>query len=147
MRTRILSACFICLFFVACDRQEKTSDINKTPKVVSKAPEVISKTAEVETAEVKTAPEKAMQQIARPPLNLSINDISIDHQGNDDDILNIDKEPKETLSDTFSTLSRNQAEPDISFSGKIFTDEEKLENKEYLDSIDGVQINIEGSFK
>ena len=142
MRSRILSACFICLFFAACDRQEKTSVINKTTDVVSKTTEVISK-----TTEVKTAPEKAMQKITRPPLNLSIDDISIDHQGNDDDVLNIDKEPNETLSDTFSTLSRNQAEPDISFSGKIFTDEEKLENKEYLDSIDGVQINIEGSFQ
>ena len=83
MRSRILSACFICLFFAACDRQEKTSVINKTTEVVSKTTEVISK-----TIEVKTAPEKAIQQITRPPLNLSIDDISIDHQGNDDDELN-----------------------------------------------------------
>ena len=109
MRSRILSACFICLFFAACDRQEKTSVINKTTEVVSKTTEVINKTTEVvskttevinkttevvsKTTEDKTAPEKAIQQITRPPLNLSIDDISIDHQGNDDDMSNIDKEP------------------------------------------------------
>jgi hypothetical protein len=32
-------------------------------------------------------------------------------------------------------------------SGEVLTDEEKIDSKEYIDSIDGVQINIEGSFE
>ena len=139
MYSRILSACFICLFLVACDRQEKTSVTNKTTEIISKP------------IEVKTVPEqatkKATQQKTRPALNLSMDNILLDQQKNNEDIFNKDKEPTETQSELFETLNRNQKKSDINLSGKLLTDEEKIDNKEYLDSVEGLQINIEGSFK
>ena len=139
MRFRVLSACFICLFIVACDWQEQTDAINKNTEVIR------------ETTEVKTAPEqttdKPTQQKTKPALNLSIENIPLDHQEGDDDILNIDKEPADTNSELFETLNRDKAESDINVSGKLLTDEEKIDNEEYLDSIEGLQINIEGSFQ
>ena len=135
---RILSVCFVSLFFAACDGQEKTSVINKTTEIISKVPEV------------KTAPEqvieKPIQLKPRPALNLSVDDISID-QDNRDYVFNLDKESAETNSQLFETLSRDQAESSYNLSGKILTDEEKIDNKEYLDSIEGLQINIEGNFQ
>ena len=59
----------------------------------------------------------------------------------------IDKEPTETQSDLFAILNKDQKESDVNVSGKLLTNEEKIDNKEYLDSIEGLQINIEGSFQ
>jgi len=143
---RILSTGFVCLLLAACDGQEQTEAINKTTEVISKPTEVISKTTEVKTVP-EQAPEKSTQQKPLPALNLSVDNLSIDHQGKDDDIFNIDKKPTETHSDLFETLSKDQTEPGINVSGKLLTDEEKLDNKEYLDSVEGLQINIEGSFQ
>lgn len=128
MRPGILNVIFICLFFAACTGQEQTEAINKT-------------------TDVKMAPDKATKKKIRPALNLSVDNISIDHQRNDDDIFNKDKEPAVTQSELFEILNREQAKSDINMSGKLLTDEEKIDNKEYIDSVDGVQINIEGSFQ
>ena len=134
---RILSAGFICLFMTACNTQGQL-------------------TAGKETAEVRVTPDKmAKQKIvtaktdmikARPALNLSIDNISVDQQRNDDNTFDKDKALKENNSALFETLSRNKVDDDINVSGKLFTDENKLASKEYLDSVDGIQINIEGSF-
>lgn len=138
MYSRILSACFICLFIAACDRQEETSVTNKTTEVISKPTEV--------KITPEQATEKATQQKTRPALNLSIDNIPLDHQEKNEDLFNKDKEPTETQSELFETLNRGQTESDINVSGKLLTDEEKIDNKEYLDSVEGLQINIEGSF-
>ena len=143
---RILSACFICLFLAACDGQEQTEAINKTTEVISKPSDIVSKTTEVKT-EPEQATEESTQQKPMPALNLSVDNIPLDHQENDDNIFNIDKDPTETHSVTFETLTRDKKESDINVSGKLLTDEEKIDNKEYLDSVEGLQINIEGSFQ
>jgi hypothetical protein len=127
MRSKLISTSFICLFLAACDGQEQTVAINKT-------------------TEIKIVPEKTLQQKPRPALNLTIDDISID-QENQDDVFNLDKELTETHSDTFKTLTRDQAESNYNLSSKMLTDEEKIDNKEYMDAVDGLQINIEGSFQ
>jgi hypothetical protein len=129
---RILSVCFVSLFFAACSGQEQTEAINKITEV-----KIVP----------KQATEKPIQQKPRPALKLSVDNISLDHQGNNDDIFNIEKESTETHSVTFETLTRDKKESDINVSGKLLTDEEKIDNKEYLDSIEGLQINIEGSFQ
>ena len=135
MRYRLISTAYICLLLVACNGQEQVETETKTET------EVINK-----TTEIKTVPEKTLQQKPRPAINLLIGDITID-QENQGNIFNLNKELTETPSDTFETLTRSQAEPNYSFSGKIFTDEEKIDNKEYLDAVDGLQINVEGSFQ
>ena len=127
MYSRFLSVCFICLFSTACEKQKQPDVINKS-------------------SEVKTAPEKVVQKKAVPALNLSIDNTSIELRNNEKGIFNSDKESTQAHSKIFNTLNKEQSEPDTSWSGKIFTDQEKIDIKEYRNSIDGVQINIEGNF-
>ena len=124
---QILKTCLICLFIAACDTQEQTTPIKKA-------------------AEIQTAPEKSAPQIAKPTLDLSIDNIAIEHPSNGAIFLN-NKIPTEKNSELFETLNKEQAEANIDISGKIYTDEEKLKDKEYLDSVEGVQINVEGKFE
>jgi hypothetical protein len=137
IHSRILSTLLICSFVAACNPQEQTAPVKKT--------------TEINTAPEKAAPEKIAKQKTttiknRPVMNLSLDNMHIDHHINDDNLLNTGTEPTEQNNTLFETLSKNKAEPKINLSGKLFTDEDKVENKEYLKSVDGVQINIEGSF-
>lgn len=137
IHSRILSACFICLFMTACNTQgqitavKKTTEIKTTPDKMTRQETMMTKTDTIK---------------ARQALNLSIDSISVDQQRNDDNTFDEDIALKENNSALFETLSRNKVDDEINVSGKLITDENKLANKEYLDSIDGLQINIEGSF-
>jgi len=127
---RILIACFTGLILTACDTQQQPTPVKKT-------------------TEIKTAPEKTYEQITtatktRPALKLSIDDISIEQYGTGAPPYLKDEEPAEQTSALFEKQVRDKH--NISFSGKVFTDETKLENKEYRDSVEGLQINIEGNF-
>ncbi len=124
---RILDTCFICFFIAACDTQEPATPVDKK-------------------IEVKKVHEKTTTQKKRPALNLSIDNLPIEHQNNEDNSLMNDKQAIEKHSTLFKTLSKNHSESDINLSGKVLTDKSKLDNKEYLDSVDGIQINIEGGF-
>jgi len=79
-------------------------------------------------------------------MNLSIDNMPVQHQVNDDNFLNTDNESTENNNILFKKLSKNQIEPRINLSGNLITDKDKVANKEYLDSVEGMQINIEGSF-
>lgn len=70
----------------------------------------------------------------------------VERQNNDDDFLNTDKYASEKNTTLFKKLSKNQIEPRTNLSGNIITDKDKFANKDYLDSVEGMQINIEGSF-
>jgi len=137
IHSRILSIFLICLSVAACNTQEQALPIkNTTEKIIVPQKVAPEKTADQKPATMKT----------RPILNLSIDNMHVDQHINDDDFLNTDKEPAENNNTLFKTPGKNQIEPRISLSGKLFTDEEKVKNKEYLDSVDGLQINIEGNF-
>ena len=120
--SRTLITCLISLLIIACESQQPTTPIKKTTAI-------------------KPAPQQPT-----PALDLSIDNIPVEPQNNNDDIFIKEKTPTKENSDLFKTLSKDQAESSIKFSGKLFTDEEKIENKEYLESVEGVQINIEGEF-
>ena len=79
-------------------------------------------------------------------MNLSIDNMPVQHQVNDDNFLNTDKKSTENNNLLFTKLSKNQIEPGINLSGNLITDKDKVANKDYLDSVEGMQINIEGSF-
>lgn len=153
IHSRIFSLSLFCLFVAACNTQEQaaavkqTADIKTTPEKI--AP--VKKTIEIKTVPEKKAPEIIAKQKTttiktRPAINLSIDNMHVDHHIDNDNFLNTGTEPNENNNSLFKTLSKNKIEPKINLSGKLFTDEDKLENKEYLKSVDGVQINIEGSF-
>ena len=78
-------------------------------------------------------------------MKLSI-DLPVDSQVNNKNILGAGSEPMEGSNSLFSTSHKTNVDPGINLSGKVFTDDTKLENKDYLNSLDGVQINIKGNF-
>lgn len=125
---RILTSLFISLFIAACDTQQPPAPVDKT-------------------TEIKTAPQETVPEKPSPPLDLSIDNIPVVTQQNNDELFLKENEPTEENSALFNTLSKEQPESSTGISGKFFTDEAKLENKEYLDSIEGVQINIQGEFE
>lgn len=132
MTYRILSTCFICFFIAACSPQKQAATVKKT--------------SEIKAMPDNTVIQKTSTVITRPALKLTIDNFTAEQVSNDDAIIKKDKEPAEETDALFKTLSKNQIEPRVNLSGKLLTDENKLDNKEYLDSVDGVQINIEGSF-
>jgi hypothetical protein len=162
IHSRILSACFICFFIAACNTQKKTTPV-KTTTETKTAPDiktVSEKTAPEKTAKQKTTTMKARHEInlsidnmhidlhikVRHAINLSVNNIHIDHHINDNNFLNKGKEPTEKNNALFETLSKNDIESRINLSGKLLTDKDKVKNKQYLESVNGVQIIIKGNF-
>lgn len=132
IHSRILSICLICLSVAACNPQEQTAGVNKA--------------TEITTVPEKTAIQKPTTIKTRPVMNLSIDNMPVQHQVNDDNFLNTDKKSTENNNLLFTKLSKNQIEPGINLSGNLITDKDKVANKDYLDSVEGMQINIEGSF-
>jgi len=131
INSKIFSICLIFLFVAACNTQEQTAPVKITTEI---------KTVPERAAPEKITKEKATTLKSRPAMNLSIDNMHIDH------FLNTGKVPTEENNTLFETLSKNQIEPRINLSGKLLTDEDKVEDKEYLESVNGVQINIEGNF-
>jgi hypothetical protein len=132
----ILSICFISLFLSACDTQGLNTAVSKTTGMKA-SPEI--------TTHEKIAETKASTSKKRQPMKLSI-DLPVDSQVNNKNILGAGSEPTEGNNSLFGTPQKTNVEPGINLSGKVFTDDNKLENKDYLNSFDGVQINIKGSF-
>lgn len=122
---------FFCLFITACDTQDQTPPIEKNTET-----EITPKTAPEKTTEVKV----------RQALKLSIDDIPIEYQNKNENIYFKDEASEEKNSALFEKLNKSSTKDNINLSGKLLTDDTKHENKEYLDSVDGLQINIEGSF-
>ena len=79
-------------------------------------------------------------------MRLSIDDLTVDSQVRNENSLSAGSEPTEVNNSSSAMSHKNNADPRINLSGKVFTDEDRLENKDYLNSLDGVQINIKGSF-
>jgi len=131
-RSRTLSVCLIFLSVAACNTQEKTATVNKA--------------AEITTIPVKTTEQKPTIVKTRPVMNLSIGNLPVEHQISDDNFLNIDEKFKEKDNTLFKNLNKSQVKPGINLSGNLITDKDKVANKEYLDSVEGMQINIEGRF-
>ena len=132
----ILSICLISLFLTACDTQGQNTPVGKATEMKT-APE---KTVHEEIAETKASTLKKRQ-----PMKLSI-DLPVDSQLSNKNILSAGSEPTEGSNSLVSTPHKTNVDPGINLSGKVFTDDNKLENKDYLNSLDGVQINIKGSF-
>ena len=129
---RILNICLVCFSVAACNPQQQAASVNKT--------------TEVTTVNEITAKQIPAPIISRPAINLSIDSMPVERQNNDDDFLNTDKYASEKNTTLFKKLNKNQIEPRINLSGNIITDKDKVANKDYLDSVEGMQINIEGSF-
>jgi len=131
---RILSVGFICLFFTACEEPKQTKVIPPTAEVSNK------------DSEAKITSAKVVQKKPLPTLNLSIDNLSIEFENSEKDFFNHDKNLLQPHSKIFKILNQEQPESDTHISGKILTNKEKTDNKEYLHFVDGVQVNIKGNF-
>jgi len=80
------------------------------------------------------------------PINLSIDGLHDDNQLHNNNFLNTERQPMEN-NNMPGTSDKNKTKPGINLSGKLFTDDDKLESKDYLNSVDGLQINIESKFR
>ncbi|MEN8710678.1 MAG: hypothetical protein ABF326_00635 [Arenicellales bacterium] len=133
----ILSICLISLYVSACDTHGLNTPVDKTTEM-----KIVPEIAPHE----KIAETKAGALKNRHAMKLSIDDLPVDYQVNNENFLSAGSEPTEGNNSLFVTPNKKNADPGVKLSGKVFTNEDKLENKDYLNSFDGVQINIKGSF-
>lgn len=144
IHSRILSACFICFFIAACDKYDQPIAVNTATEIKAVPETTVIQKADVQNADQhKPAKQKTTTISARPALKLSIGSIPVEHKVNDHNFLSNDRESTEINNVLFETLNNNQGKSSVNLSGKLLTNQDKLDNKQYLDSVDGVQINIE----
>lgn len=84
--------------------------------------------------------------IARPALNLSIRDLT-DSGTDGESTTDANRYFPGSTEQQADMLTAKKADDGIKLSGKIFTDQTMIDNKQYLDSVDGIQVNIEGNFR
>ena len=127
---RYLSTCFICLFITACDTQEAAAPITTPSEITKESPATaVTKSPEIK----KESPE------IKPLLDLSLDSISINHLNDKDDGLS-ENEVTEKNSPLFKALNQEAAESEISVSGKLLMKDN--DDDDYLDSVDGAQIQL-----
>ena len=121
---KCLSVCFIFQLVGACESRDSVVT------VISSAKEIKSIKS---SGPVK---EHVKAQKTKPLLDLSLDNITLEPQDHDD------IEMVEKNSNLVDVLNRKQEESNISISGKLLIDEDKM----YLDSVNGAQIFIQGDF-
>jgi hypothetical protein len=128
-----LSICLLGLSITACDTgsQSTGSDAQTVARLLPEA--------------TVSASKKQQDSVARQVLNLTI-DSDLDNQ--EDGAINFDADERfiDEANPLADQLNHKNANAGVKLSGKLFTDDTKLENREYLDSVNGLQLNIEGSF-
>lgn len=82
----------------------------------------------------------------KPALNLSIKNIA-DAQDIRESDAGINQQFTNGPDSQTQRLTSKQKNDGIKLSGKLFTDQEMIDTGEYLHSIDGLQLNIEGNFR
>jgi hypothetical protein len=129
---RYLSTCFICLFVAACDTQEAAAPITHPSEITKESPAAaVTKPPEIK----KESPE------TKPLLDLSLDSISINHLNEKDDGLS-ENEITEKNSALFKALNQGAEESEISVSGKLLMNDNDNNYRDYLDSVDGAQIQL-----
>ena len=131
--SRTLCGCFIFLFIIACDTQTQITPVKKIAEIEIRSIETLIKVS-------------AVSQQSRPLLNLSIDDISLENRKNNNDMFISDYHRTEKNSALFNELSRKQPENSLILSGELLTDKNIDETNDFLKSVNGIQINVQGSF-
>jgi len=152
---RTFFSCLVFLFITACDTSVQTAPTKKTSEVKSTE----AKVAEVKITEVKTTEVEAIsiaipdtviveQEEIRPPLNLSIGDVSFENKKNVDHMLITDYDHTEKNSALFNDLTRKRQERNVNLSGEVLTTKSLVEIREDpLLSVDGIQLKVQAGFK
>jgi len=77
---------------------------------------------------------------------LSIDDISFENEINKDEMFVNKDRHTEKRSALFNVLKKKQTEHGLNFSGKLLTDKNANETTDLLKLVNGIQINVQGSF-
>ena len=133
----------VILFIAACDTQDQFVPEEKITE--SQTEEKKSTELDMPTSDVSVQ-ESSMSHSSRPPLNLSIDDITLQDQTDDMDRLFNDHDGTEKNSKLFDELNRKQPASSFSLSGELLTDENEYETKDLLKSVDGIHIKVQDSF-
>jgi len=140
---KTLCCCFIYLFITACNIQAHVAPINKFQAQTAR----IEKTAVIKTTAIKAPAEvSAVQAQSKPPLNLSINDVTFDNQKNNDAMLFNDNDGTENNSALFDELSKKNPDRRLKVRGELLTDKSVGETDDIIKSVNGIQINVQGKF-
>ena len=131
--SRTLCSCLVFLFITACDSQAQITPVKKLTEIKLTPIETLTK--------VSTVPQQS-----RPLLNLSIDHISLENQKNTDDTFINDYVRTKNSSALFSDLKKKQPEHSLSISGELLIDKNVDESKDFLESVNGIKINVQGSF-
>jgi len=124
----------ILLMTVACDAQEKIPSVKNKPQEIS---------APIESHDIV----KPVLKQAKPILNLSIDSIINEDKNNSDGLSTNNNVHVEENSALFNTLNKKHSESKINLSGEFLTDKNAGDETNYIKSVDGIQIDIQGSFK
>lgn len=135
---RTLCSCFIYLFITACNTQGHTAFVEKRTELEA---------APIESPEkVHVVSQQVAPQQARPKLDLSIDNLSFDDKKNSGDLFIYNKVRAAESSDLFDRINKKQHESGINFSGELLTNKNVDETSGLLNSLDGVQIEVQGRF-
>ena len=149
---RVLIACCLVALVSSCSEPEQSRYTGTLPGVeqVDGTDNKGSQQAEDIPAGATQAQNTQIQDtqasIVKPALNLSIQGLT----DSDADVENLIVDGRhiiDNMDQQAQKLTRKKTGDDVKLSGKIFTDQAMIENKQYLDSVDGIQINIEGNFR
>jgi len=133
----ILLILFISVLVTSCNESAQTTNTDTA--------------ATIEQATIVKKVEKiAMQKTTAPrpktALKLSISDIE-DTPDTDEVNVTTNQNVTNELELQAQKLTSKHKDDGIKFSGKLLTDEVKVANREYLNSVDGAMLNIKGSFR
>jgi len=136
--SRFFYTCLVFLSLSACDTQKLNSAVNKPVEI---------KGAKIVAPSI-TVPDKVTvePQVTTKPLNLSIDKTYLYYQKNNEGMLINNNSPAEANSALYNKLIQKPAESDISISGQLLTDKNADKATDYLKTVEGLQINIEGRF-
>ena len=134
LKYHTLAICFLSLFISACNQQDQSARLDTAP---ADKPDIqVQATAPVG---------QALPETHMPALKLTIDDITSDQDAPFAD-LDFDSLTASETDEPGSQMNSKKDEQRVKLSGKVFTDQTRIENKEYLQSVDGLQLNIEGKF-
>jgi len=148
--SRILIASFMVAFISSCNEPAQSTHTGISPDAEqvsgtehkgSKPPEDIApRTTDTQNSRTQIT----QTPVAKPALNLSIEGLT----DNEADIENhTDRHFTDSTEEQAQKLTRKKTDDGVKLSGKLFTDQGMIDNKQYLDSVDGIQVNIEGNFR
>jgi hypothetical protein len=143
----LLFAAFMVALLSSCNEPEQSTQTGASPGVGPVSGTDHKGANRSQDTPMQTAQtQNRLATTSNPALNLSIRGLT-DNDAGVEDIIDADRHLTDSTEQQAQKLARKKTDEGVKLSGKIFTDQAMIENKQYLDSVDGIQVNIEGNFR